>query len=263
MKLRFASYLAAALLLIGCNNAENQPGETTTQNNDTTVKNQNLPAADNALSEQEKAEGWVLLFDGTTKNGWHVYNNKTDGAAWKVVDGTLHLDPREKKDWQTVGGGDIVTDNEFDNYHLKLDWKLDTAGNSGVIFYVKEDAKYEHTWHTGPEMQVLDNQRHGDAKINKHRAADLYDLISSSPETVKPAGEWNTVDIISKDGNLEFRLNGTKVLNTTLWDENWKKMVAASKFNKQPDFGTYKLGRIALQDHGDPVWYRNIKIRKL
>lgn len=217
----------------------------------------------NELTEEEKRDGWQLLFDGTTKNGWHVYNNKSDGSAWSAVDGTLHLDPKNKKDWQTVGGGDIVTAEEFDNFHLKLEWKLDSAGNSGIILYIHEAPKYEHTWFTGPEMQVLDNNAHPDSKIIKHRAGDLYDLISANPETVKPAGEWNQVEIISKDGNLEFHLNGTKVLSTTMWNEQWKQMLAGSKFKDMKDFGTYKKGRLGLQDHGDPVWYRNIKIKKL
>lgn len=217
----------------------------------------------NTLTDAQKNEGWQLLFDGASKNGWHVYNNKTDGSAWKVVDGTLYLDTAQKKDWQVVGGGDIVTDEEFDNFHLKLEWKVAPKGNSGIILYIKEDAKYEHTWHTGPEMQVLDNAGHPDSKINKHRAGDLYDLITSSPETVKPGGEWNQVEIISNNGSLEFHLNGSKVLTTTMWDDNWKKMIAGSKFKTMSDFGTYKKGRIGLQDHGDAIWYRNIMIKKL
>ncbi|WP_206022236.1 DUF1080 domain-containing protein [Pseudoflavitalea sp. G-6-1-2] len=254
--------LAAGFVSCGANNdhpLDNQPKTDTTKGG---------PAIDvepyhNQLTGQEKEEGWELLFDGTTKNGWHVYNNKSDGSAWVVADGTLHLDPKQKKDWQTVGGGDIVSEKEYDNYHLKLEWKLNAAGNSGIILFVKEEPKYEHTWHTGPEMQVLDNAGHPDSKINKHRAGDLYDLISSSPETVRPAGEWNQVEIISKDGKLEFMLNGTKVLSTTMWDDQWKQLIAGSKFKSMPDFGTYKKGRFGLQDHGDPVWYRNIKIKKL
>jgi 3-keto-disaccharide hydrolase len=254
----------AIVLACGCQSTP-EPEQTPSSSNDTTVNATATPASDNnnALTDAQKSEGWQLLFDGQTKNGWHVYNSKTDGAAWVVADGTLHLDPKEKKDGKTVGGGDIVTADEYDNFHLSLEWKVDTGGNSGIIFYVKEDPKYENTYHTGPEMQVLDNERHKDAKINKHRAGDLYDLVSGTPETVKKAGEWNKVDIISNKGALEFRLNDTKVMTTTLWDENWKKMLAGSKFKQWPDFGTYKSGRIALQDHGDPVWYRNIKIKKL
>jgi Domain of Unknown Function (DUF1080) len=236
-----------------------------TDKKDTTVANTTTTpeAAPNTLTDAQKSEGWQLLFDGATKKGWHVYNNKSDGSAWKVADGALYLDTAKKKDWQVQGGGDIVTDEEYDNFHFKVDWKVAPKGNSGIIFYIKEDAKYEHTWHTGPEMQVLDNAGHSDANINKHRAADLYDLIASSPETVKPAGEWNHVEIISQNGNLEFHLNGTKVLQTTMWDDNWKQMIAGSKFKPRADFGTYKKGRIGLQDHGDLIMYRNIMIKKL
>jgi len=112
-------------------------------------------------------------------------------------------------------------------------------------------------------MQVLDNARHEDAKIIKHRAGDLYDLISAKPEMAKPALEWNQVEIIANKGHLELHLNGTKVVETTMWDDNWKKMLKASKFKEWPDFGTYKKGKIALQDHGFNVWYKNIKIKRL
>jgi len=203
------------------------------------------------------------LFDGTSKKGWHVFNNKSDGSAWEIADGTLHLNPKQKRDWQTVGGGDMVTEKEFDNFHLQLEWKLDTGGNSGIIFHVNEHPRFEHTWHTGPEMQILDNAMHPDAKNSKHKAGDLYDLISSSPETVKPAKEWNQVEIISNKSSLEFRLNGYSILKSVLWDDNWKKLVAESKFRQWPEFATYKSGRLALQDHGDRVWYRNIRIRDL
>jgi hypothetical protein len=147
---------------------------------------------------------------------------------------------------------------------LQLDWNISKDGNSGVIFYIHEDKdKYKWPWETGPEMQVLDNNGHPDGKIIKHRAGDLYDLITSSPETVKPPGEWNHAEIKSLNGNLEFYLNGVKVVSTTLWDDNWKKMVANSKFKSMPAFGTYKKGHIGLQDHGNEVRFRNIKIKAL
>jgi hypothetical protein len=224
------------------------------------------PAAEtavNTLSDAEKAEGWILLFDGQSKSGWHVYQGKSDGSAWKAENGTLMLDPKEKKDWQTIGGGDLVTDSAFQDYHLSLEWKISPKGNSGIIFGIQDQPTYEHSWHTGMEMQVLDNAGHSDAANPKHRAGDLYDLISSSTETVKPAGEWNRAEVKVDKGKLDLFLNGTNVVSTTLWDENWKKLVAGSKFREWTDFATFKSGHIGLQDHGDPVWFRNIRIRKL
>ena len=209
-------------------------------------------------------EGWESLFDGKTTAGWHNYGKTSVGEAWKVADGNLYLDTTIKDGWQIKGGGDIVSDEEFKNFHLKLEWKIAPYGNSGVMFYVHEDTvKYQYVWNTGPEMQVLDNEGHPDAKIPKHRAGDLYDLIACSKETVKPAGEWNQAEIKSVNGKLDFYLNGTNVVSTILWDNNWKALVAGSKFKQWPDFGTYKKGHISLQDHGNTVWYRNIKIKRL
>ncbi|RYY12536.1 MAG: DUF1080 domain-containing protein [Chitinophagaceae bacterium] len=259
--------------MISCNSSESNNEETITSTGtaadspapevDTPVEPAIADSTDNTLTEAESKEGFRLLFDGKTKDGFHVFNNKTDGSAWKVVDGTLHLDPREQHDAQTTGGGDQLSTAEYGNFHLKLDWRIDTAGNSGILLFVKEAPSYERTWHTGLEMQVLDNARHKDAKIIKHRAGDLYDLVTSSPETVKPALQWNHVEIISKDGLLEFMLNGTKVLSTQLWNDEWNKMVAGSKFAKWKDFGAFKTGLIGLQDHGNRVWYKNIKIKSL
>ncbi len=249
--------------VIACNSPETTTPETTSNNDSST--NQSQAMNDNVLSAAEQADGFALLFDGKSKDGFHVFNNKTDGSAWKIVDGCLHLEPVQTHDskTQTSGGGDLLTAEEYENFHLKLDWKVDTGGNSGILLFVKEDPGYERTWHTGLEMQVLDNERHKDAKIIKHRAGDLYDLISASPETVKPALEWNQVEIISKNGSLEFFLNGTKVVSTTIGDANWDKMVAGSKFAEWKDFGKFRKGRIGLQDHGDKVWYKNIRIKTL
>jgi len=217
-----------------------------------------------AMAETNTDSGWVSLFDGQSLKGWHNYGKTTVGEAWKVADGNLYLDTTQKDGWQIKGGGDVVTDDEFENFHLKLEWKIAANGNSGIIFYIHEDtSKYDHVWQTGPEMQVLDNDGHADGKIAKHRAGDLYDLIACSTETVKPVGEWNAVEIISNKGKLDFILNGTNVVSTTLWDEAWTKLVASSKFKQWPGFGTYKKGHIALQDHGNTVWYRNIKIKRL
>lgn len=205
-------------------------------------------------------KGFKSLFDGKTIIGWHTYNKSTVGSAWQVQDGAIHLDPKLKgKD----GGGDLVTDKEYSNFHLKLEWKVAPKANSGILIYIHESPKYNQTYSTGPEMQVLDNDGHPDGKITKHRAGDLYDLVKSSSEPVKPVGKWNKVEIISNKGNLTFILNGVKVVKTIMWDDNWKAMLASSKFAKWEGFGTYKSGKISLQDHDDEVWYRNIRIKEL
>lgn len=247
-------FAALAFFFIACNSENNKTVDASKSNTDS--------SSNNVSGE------WISLFDGKTTNGWHTYGKTTIGKAWKIDSNTLHLDAASKKDWQTAEGGDIVTDQEFENFHLKLEWKIAPKGNSGIIFYVNEDtAQYKYPWETGPEMQVLDNgsanaEGHPDAKITSHRAGDLYDLVVSK-ETVKPAGEWNAAEIISDKGKLEFRLNGQSVMTTTLWDENWKALVAKSKFKTMPGFGTFKKGKIALQDHGNDVWFRNIQIRRL
>lgn len=215
-------------------------------------------AAGNDMLQTPGKEVWLTLFDGKTTKGWHTYGKKTVGARWKIVDGALMIDNSVKD------GGDIVTNEAFENFDLKLEWKISANGNSGIIFNIKEDTlKYKETYKTGPEIQVLDNDGHPDGKIIKHRAGDLYDLIKSSSEPVKPVGEWNAVEIISNKGKLEIFLNGTNVVTTIMWDDNWRQLIAGSKFKDMPDFGTFKKGRIALQDHGNTVWYRNIKIKKL
>lgn len=212
-------------------------------------------------------DGWINLFDGQTTQGWHTYGKNTIGKAWKVDDGVLHLDASAKKDWQTEEGGDIVTNEEFDNFHLALEWKIAPQGNSGIMFYVKEDPKFPYPWNTGPEYQILDNGTptqpgHPDAKLYTHRAGDLYDLLASQ-EAVKPAGQWNQAEIVANRGKLDFFMNGQHTLSTTLWNDAWRQMIAISKFKDMPGFGTYQKGKIALQDHGNDVWFRNIRIKKL
>jgi hypothetical protein len=251
-------FLAMALgVLVACNNADEPKNETAPT----------VAKTDNQLTEEQTKDGWQLLFDGTSMKGWHKYGNKPVGSAWKVADGAIYLDTTIKENWQIKDGGDIVSDSSFENFHLKLEWKISKGGNSGIIFYVNEDTtKYDYVWKTGPEMQVLDDSGHSDGKIPKHRAGDLYDLITCTNEAqkpLKPVGEWNLAEIKSVNGKLDFYLNGTNVVSTTLWDDNWKKLVAGSKFNTMPGFGTYKTGRIALQDHGNLVWYKNVMIKKL
>jgi len=215
----------------------------------------------NTLTAKEKKAGWKLLFNGATTEGWHTYLQKDASAAWKVQDGALALDQEAKKNG--APGGDLVTNDEYENYELTLEWKISEGGNSGIIFGVHEDPQFKATYLTGPEMQVLDDAKHPDGKFPKHNSGDLYDLKKSEKNAVKPTGEWNKVKILKKDGKLTFWLNGVKTVETTMGSEEWKTLLANSKFKNWKGFGEYAKGHIALQDHGNEVWYRNIKIHVL
>jgi cytochrome c len=223
--------------------------------------------AQNVLSEAETKDGYRLLFDGKTMKGWRNFKKQTIGKDWIIdsVEQAIALNVVKKADghWQAEDGGDIVSDDTFENYELSIDWKIDTCGNSGIIYNVVEHPTAEYVWHTGPEMQVLDNKCHPDAKIIKHRAGDLYDLISSSSEPVKPALEWNQAKLVQNKGKIEHWLNGTKVVEYDMNKPEWKAMIAKSKFAKMPLFGKSMKGQISLQDHGNKVWYRNIKVKLL
>lgn len=220
-------------------------------------------AQDNTLTAKEKKQGWKLLFDGKTLNGWHNFNSDKIGEAWEVADGSIHLNKKQQEGFQVKGGGDIVTADEFENYELSLEWKIAPCGNSGIIFNVVESAQYQYVWQTGPEMQVLDNACHPDAKIEKHRAGNLYDLIKSPKESVKPANEWNLAKIKLNKGHLQFWLNGVKQVDTKMFTPEWEAMIKGSKFKDMPGFGKARKGHISLQDHGDLVWFKNVKIKEL
>lgn len=231
------------------------------------------PKPDNTLTEKEKADGWQLLFNGQNLDGWHNYGKTTVGKSWVVDDNAIHLDakPNPNGGWQAPDAGDILTADEYENFELELDWKIAPCGNSGIIYHVKEDpAKYDYVWKTGPEMQVLDNTCHPDARIPKHRAGDLYDLVECKYVTVKPAGEWNHIRLVSKNGKVEHWLNYRKVVELQMFEngkptKEWLELINGSKFPglPAPDFGLSAKGKISLQDHGDPVWFKNIRIRKL
>lgn len=246
MRASYLSVLAAAGLLAACSAPKTE--EKITEDTSTV---------------EVPVEEWTKLFDGQTLNGWSKYGGGEVGKGWKVENGELYLDAANKENWAEGDGGDIVTNEEYENFHFKYEWKISPNGNSGVIFLVHDSPEFENTYHTGPEMQVLDNNGHPDAKIVSHRAGDLYDLIVSSQETVKPAGEWNQAEISINQGKLDMMLNGVTVVSTTLWTPEWEALVAGSKFKDMPGFAKYKKGKIALQDHGDVVHYRNLVIKKL
>ncbi|GAB4250934.1 MAG: hypothetical protein Kow0027_14550 [Saprospiraceae bacterium] len=219
----------------------------------------------NTLTDEEKAAGWRLLFDGKSIANWRNFNKQTIGKDWIIDDNAIHLNARKNPQggWQAADGGDILYDEVFENYELRLEWKIAPCGNSGIIYNIVESDKYEYPWQTGPEMQVLDNACHPDALIEKHRAGDLYDLISCKYMTVKPAGQWNRVRLINRNGKVEHWLNGRKVVEVDMTSSEWLQLINNSKFKDMPDFGRSTKGYIALQDHGDKVWFRNIRIKML
>jgi Domain of Unknown Function (DUF1080) len=207
---------------------------------------------------------WASLFDGKTILEWHTYGNNKPGTAWNTDSMSIHLKAGLKNGYQTAGGGDLVSNDTFSNFDLKLEWKIAKKANSGILIFVQEDTvKFKETWNTGPEMQVCDRDSNEDAHSPKHEAGDLYDLISSSTMSANPAMEWNQVEIVSNNRQLDLYLNDVHIISTMLWNGNWNNLIRESKFNSMPGFGSFQSGHIALQDHGEEVWYRNIKIKKI
>ena len=220
----------------------------------------------NTLTKEETEKGWILLFDGKTTNGWRSYNKQTFPKGWIIEDGALKCAASGRGEAGAADGGDIVYNKVFSNFHLKLDWKISKAGNSG-IFYLGQE-KLDYIWKTAPEMQVLDNENHPDAILGKdgnRQAGSLYDLIPAKPQNAKPVGEWNEIEIICFKGSVVHKMNGKTVLEYHLWTPDWEKLVADSKFPAlNADWAKVASeGLIGLQDHGDDVWFRNIKIKEM
>ncbi len=206
----------------------------------------------NVLTDDEKQAGWRLLFDGESPRGWRGYKKDRFPDGWQVRDGCL----------VRVGpGGDICTEDEFDNFELQLEWRISAGGNSGIFFRVDESAGWP--WETGPEMQVLDNAEHADGRNPKTSAGSNYALHAPVHDVTEPVGLFNRVRLVVHGPHVEHWLNGVKVVEYELGSREWEQLVADSKFKSMPRFGRVARGRIVLQDHGDRVWYRNIKVRPL
>ena len=220
----------------------------------------------NSLSQTEVEDGWILLFDGKTTDGWRGYKKDHFPTAWKLVDGSIHCMGSGRGEAGAKDGGDIIYDKEFQNFTLSLEWKISEGGNSGIFYLGQEELDY--IWKTAPEMQVLDNDKHPDAKLGKdgnRQAGSLYDLIPAKPQNAKPVGEWNQVEITVYKGTVVHKQNGVNVVEYHLWTPEWNELVAGSKFpGLNPDWADVaSKGYIGLQDHGDDVWFRNIKIKEL
>jgi hypothetical protein len=205
-----------------------------------------------AVAMAQKKGRWENL---SSLDAWRNFKSPTINDKWKQNPKGFML--------TAAGGGDIITKNQYENFELHLEWKISANGNSGIFFHVVENDSVQYVWQSGPEMQVLDNDGHPDAKIKTHRAGDNYDLQSCTVETVKPAGQWNKVKLIVNKGKVEHWLNGVKVVEYQLGSPEWEELYKKSKFKDMPLYGKGGKGHIALQDHGDVVWFRNIRIRSL
>jgi hypothetical protein len=214
----------------------------------------------NVLSDEEASAGYKLLFDGTTTAGWHVYNaGAGSSAAWSVIAGELYCDASNG----ALEHGDLVSDEEFENFDLKFEWKIPVKGNSGVFINVKEDAEIPTAWASGPEYQLLDQQHH-DYPIETKRPGCLYGFApQQNPVEPKPAGEWNESSIKQVNGKIEFYLNGKLTAQQDLNSSQWHTLISQSGFKSFPEFGKHTKGHIALQEWEKGISFRNIRIRKL
>ena len=236
-------------------------------------KEKNEPVKENTTApenknqeEQKESDEWVVLFDGTTTDGWRGYKKEHFPEAWKIEDGTIRCIGSGRGEAGNKDGGDIIFDQKFKNFTLSLEWKISEGGNSGIFYLGQEDLDY--IWKTAPEMQILDNDKHPDAKLGvdgNRKAGSLYDLIAAKPQNAKPVGEWNQVEITVYNGTVVHKQNGVNVVEYHLWTPEWNALVAKSKFpslnNDWADVASE--GYIGLQDHGDDVWFKNIKIKEL
>ncbi len=246
--------LVFSLFLYSCGNSSSK--ESAADN-----KEQKKEEKPSILTPEEKREGWEILFDGSNFDYWRGYNSMEMFPEWNIEeDGSMKFTPSEG------GHKSIITTEKFHSFSLQLDWKISPAGNSGIFWGIIESLKYPEPYETGPEIQVLDNTGHPDAQAGTtHRAGALYDMIEPAQDVTKPVGEWNhvqiTIDYEQNKGMVE--MNGVQLEEFPVKGEQWEQMIAQSKFKDWPGFGKYPIGHIGLQDHGDVVWYRNIKIKRL
>jgi hypothetical protein len=204
------------------------------------------------LTAAEKAAGWKLMFDGKSLAGWRGYKTETPPTGWTVAGGELS---------RTGEGGDLMTAEQYGDFEMRFEWKITEKGNSGIIYRIATTEPYP--WHTGPEYQILHNAGHADGKNPITSAGSNYAVNEPVKDVTRPVGEWNEGRIVARGNHVEHWLNGVKVVEYEIDSPDWKARVQKSKFGKIPPYGTVKRGYIALQDHGNVVTYRNLKIKAL
>lgn len=254
MKKVFLTYslVIMAVIFSSCTNTKKQ-AEDNTDNNATEMTN----------------EEWITLFDGESFEGWRGYGRTDMPSAWTIEDGAIKINGSGRGEAGAKDGGDIIFDRKFKNFELTFEWKVAKGANSGV-FYLAQEIEGDPIWKSAPEYQILDNANHPDAKLgkdNNRQSASLYDLIPAVPQNSKPFGEWNTGGVMVYQGTVVHSQNGENVVEYHLWTPDWEEMVEGSKFKGWDNFinagGDKQEGYIGLQDHGDDVWFRNIKIKVL
>lgn len=224
---------------------------------------------------QSVSDDEITLFDGKTFTGWRGYNRQDVPTAWTIEDGCIKINGSGMGEAGAKDGGDLIFDQKFGNFELTFDWKVDKGSNSGV-FYMAQEVPDKPIYYSAPEYQILDNDNHPDARLGvdgNRCSASLYDMIPAKPQNSKTFGEWNTGKILVYKGTVVHFQNGQQVLEYHLWTPEWKEMLDKCKFSKENNPVAYdllincggdaKAGYIGLQDHGDNVWYRNIKVKKL
>jgi hypothetical protein len=234
-----------ALLLAGCGPSSVESGKSNAESVSSTSQH-------NTLSEMEKEDGWELLFDGKSTKGWHAYLG-SDSLGWEVRDGKL----------MTLGKqGDIVTDQDFEDFELLVEWKIEEQGNSGIFYHVVEQSEYPRMHESGPEFQIIDDQNYPQELMENQKTGANSDVKAASVAASNPPGSWNQTRIRVDGGKVVFWLNGQQINDYDMESAEWQELVAKSKFAPM-DYAKVRRGKIGLQDHGGPVAFRNIKIRKL
>ena len=256
MRLRVVSSIASIILVAaigGCSgNSSSERAAPAVSGNGASPTPASV-AETNALTPGEQGAGWRLLFDGRTTTGWRGYREATMPNGWRVADGLLQKSGATR---------DILTTEQFGDFELALDWRLERGGNAGLFYRATEE--YEKVYWSAPEYQLLDDANAPDGRDRLTSAAAAYALYAAPAGIVKPAGEWNSTRVVARGAQVEHWLNGQKVVQYELWSPDWEAKVKASKFAAWPKFGRAKSGHIAIQgDHSGALALRNIKIRTL
>lgn len=253
--MRYPVIILLLLTALACRERDDKSSKTVWN----TKEEAELSKVHNQLLDIEKRQGWKLLFDGKTLDGWHVFNAPQGDSAWEVREGTLYCNALDESKIQ----GDLVTDAVYENYELSLEWKISPRGNSGIFINVLEGPELGAAWQSGPEYQILE-PGHMDQDVETKKSGCLYGFYPQKNEAItKSEGEWNHTKIIQNEGKVEFYLNGILTAEEDFTSSSWKDKVAASGFKDHKAFGSVTKGKIALQDWYFEVWFRNIKIREL